>query len=127
MNNMKKLLLLVIPFLLLVGCSKEDATDSFMVSGKIKCSDIETIKSYDDYMIIDVRTPEEYAEGHLDNTINIEYQDIVEKLEEKKISKDTPIIVYCKSGGRSGQAFESLKQAGYTHIYDLGAISNCSK
>ena len=124
---MKKLLLLVIPFLLLVGCSSEDASTNFLATGKINCSDIETIKTYDDYMIIDVRTPEEYAEGHLDNAINIEYQDIVVKLEENHISKDTPIVVYCKSGGRSGQAFESLKQAGYTHLYDLGAMSNCNK
>ncbi|MBR4262783.1 MAG: rhodanese-like domain-containing protein [Bacilli bacterium] len=124
---MKKLLLISAILLLFTACNNKDATDNLLKMGKISCSDIDIIKTYDDYMIIDVRTPDEYAEGHLDNAINIEYQDIVEKLEENYISKDTPIIVYCISGGRSGKAFESLKQAGYTHIYDLGAMSNCSK
>ncbi len=123
---MKKLLILSAFLLLLVGCSSEDQ-EAYLASGKISCSDIETVKSYKDYMIIDVRTPEEYSEGHLDDAINIEYQDVVEKLNEKNISKDTPIIVYCKSGGRSGQAYESLKQVGFTHIYDLGAMINCTK
>lgn len=124
---MKKLLLISAILFLITACNNKDATDNLLKMGKISCSDIDIIKTYDDYMIIDVRTPDEYNESHLDKAINIEYQNIVSVLEEKHISKDTPIIVYCRSGGRSGQAFESLKQAGFTHIYDLGAMSNCSK
>ena len=122
---MKKLVVLSIFVLLLTACNTENATDSIIKSGKISCTDKKIKKKQDDYMIIDVRTNDEYDEGHLDKAINIEYQDIVKKLKEKNISKETPIIVYCKSGGRSGQAYESLKEEGYTHIYDLGAISNC--
>ena len=43
------------------------------------------------------------------------------------VSLDTPIIVYCKSGTRSNNAYNSLKDAGYKHIYDLGSINNCNK
>jgi rhodanese-related sulfurtransferase len=123
---MKKLLIISIFMLLLVGCSTKEQ-GAYLTNGKINCTDIETIKTYNDYMIIDVRTPDEYNSGHLEKAINIEYQDIVSVLEEKNISKETPIVVYCKSGGRSGQAYESLKQAGFTHIYDLGAMSSCNK
>ena len=123
---MKRIVLLSILVLILTACNNEEVKDNLLASGKIDCNDIETIKSYADYLIIDVRTPEEYNEGHLDNAINIEYQDIVLKLEEKNISKSMPIIVYCKSGGRSKQAFESLEGNGFTHVYDLGAMSNCN-
>ena len=122
---MKKLLVLSIVVLLLTACSATDLYE--LKTGKIKCSDLETIKKMDGYMIIDVRTPEEYEEGHLEEAINIEYQNIVEELNEQNISKDTPIVVYCKSGGRSGQAFESLEKEGFTSLYDLGAMSNCTK
>ena len=105
---------------LIVGCGS-------IKSGKISCSDSSVVLGYDGAILIDVREASEYKSGHLDNAINIPYNDIVSGISKiDGISFDTPIVVYCKSGGRSNQAFSSLRSAGYTNVYDLGAMSNCS-
>ena len=117
---MFKKVLVIFSMLLLVGCGS-------IKSGKISCSDKDVVLGYENSILIDVRTNFEYKSGHLDGAINIPYEDIVKgvsKLED--VDFNTNIIVYCKSGGRSSQAFESLKAEGYTNVYDLGAMSNCS-
>lgn len=122
---MKKIMIIYVCCLLLCGCSN----NSIKQSGKIKCSDIKTILSYDNNpKLIDVRTKEEYDEYHLENAINIPYDNIKEKVKDlENISYNTPIIVYCKSGNRSNQAYSIFKSLGYENVYDLGAISNCEK
>lgn len=105
--------------LLLVGCGN-------IKSGKISCSQMNVVLDYDGAVLIDVRTSSEYESGHLDGAINISYDKIIVGVSKiDGVNYDTPIIVYCKSGGRSSQAFESLKNIGYTNVYDLGAMSNC--
>ena len=71
-------------------------------------------------MLVDVRTPEEYAEGHLPEAINIPFEQIVEVFAKQGIAKDTPVVVYCRSGRRSGIAKESLDNAGYQAVYNGG-------
>lgn len=71
-------------------------------------------------MLVDVRTPEEYAEGHLPEAINIPFEQIVEVFAKQGITKDTPVVVYCRSGRRSGIAKESLDNAGYQAVYNGG-------
>ena len=77
-------------------------------------------------IIIDVREKEEYDESHLEGAINIPYTKIIEEIDNYAVDKDAVIVVYCKSGKRSALAAKSLSEAGYTHIYDLGSINNCS-
>lgn len=114
----KRIVVLFVVFLL-AGCGS-------IKSGKISCSDKDVVLDYDNSILIDVRTDSEYKLGHLDGSINIPYQDIVKGVSKLDgVNSDTHIIVYCKSGGRSGQAFDSLKNAGYNNVYDLGAMSNC--
>lgn len=116
---MFKRILVIFSMLLLVGCGS-------IKSGKISCSDKDVVLDYDNSILIDVRTDSEYKLGHLDGAINIPYEDIVKgvsKLED--IDFNTNIIVYCKSGVRSSQAFDSLRNAGYNNVYDLGAMSSC--
>ncbi|MGC9402854.1 rhodanese-like domain-containing protein [Vibrio genomosp. F10] len=72
-------------------------------------------------MLIDVRTPEEYEQGHLDNAQLHPLQDIESWSES--IAKDTPIVLYCRSGRRSGAALEQLKQKGFTHVHNAGGYS----
>ena len=106
--------------LILVGCGS-------IKSGKISCSESSVVLDYENAVLIDVREASEYKSGHLSGAINIPYLDIVNGVSHiDGIDFDTPIVVYCKSGGRSSQAFSSLKNAGYTNVYDLGAMSNCS-
>lgn len=72
------------------------------------------------HQLIDVRTPQEFASGHIAGAINIPVEEIGQRLGE--VSKETPVVVYCRSGNRSAQAAQILASAGYTGIYDLGGV-----
>ena len=121
----KKILILVVIVLLLVGCGKKKEEEK-IESGKVTCSQMKVVKKQENARLIDVRTKEEYDEGHLRDAINIPYEEVVDGVSKlENVNYDTPIIVYCKSGNRSGQAYNSLKVAGYKNVYDLGAKSNC--
>jgi phage shock protein E len=73
--------------------------------------------------LLDVRTPAEFADGHLPGAVNIPVQDLQRRMGELT-SKEQPIVVYCRSGNRSAQASQLLKGKGYTAVHDLGAMSN---
>lgn len=120
---MKKLLILGIVLLSLCGCSTSEKVESKSVTCNEKN---EIIKENKNAMLIDVRTKEEYDEDHIEKAVNIPYEEVVNTLATYgTIDFNTPIIVYCKSGGRSSMAASSLVDAGYKNIYDLGAMSNC--
>jgi len=72
--------------------------------------------------LLDVRTPGEYADGHIDGAVNIPVGDLDARLEELP-ARDTTIVVYCKSGVRSSKAKKLLEGKGYTEVHDLGAMS----
>lgn len=74
-------------------------------------------------VLLDVRTPEEFAAGHVEGAVNIPVQELEHRL-EKLPKKDQPIVIYCRSGRRSASAQQLLERAGYTKTYDLGAMSN---
>jgi len=74
-------------------------------------------------ILLDVRTPQEYAEGHIPESRNIPLQNI-DKAEEIVDNKDTPLFVHCLSGGRSRQAASVLKQMGYTNVTNIGGIAD---
>ena len=77
-----------------------------------------------DYIILDVRTPEEFADKHIPNAINIPNEVIgTEEITELQ-DKDQLIFVYCRSGNRSKQASEKLVALGYTNIYEFGGIND---
>ena len=73
------------------------------------------------YVLVDVRTIEEYSAGHIPTAINIPYDVIALNFPAEK--KDDLIVVYCRSGRRSGIAKQTLLDLGYTNIYDFGAFS----
>lgn len=75
-------------------------------------------------LLLDVRTPGEFAGGHLEGALNIPVQDLEAKLSTLPAKKDQDVVVYCQSGRRSSAAAEMLKKAGYTRVSDLGAMSN---
>ncbi|WP_264558294.1 rhodanese-like domain-containing protein [Flavobacterium sp. N2270] len=75
--------------------------------------------------LVDVRTPEEFAEGHLPNAINVNVMDDNFDAEMAKLDKEKPVMVYCKSGGRSAKAASKLKVQGFKNISDLdGGITS---
>ncbi|WP_299788282.1 rhodanese-like domain-containing protein [uncultured Shewanella sp.] len=71
-------------------------------------------------LIVDVRTAEEFAAGHLPNAINIPFEIIVSAFKERKIAKDKSVVLYCRSGRRSGIAFDALVAQGYSNSYNGG-------
>lgn len=71
--------------------------------------------------LVDVRTPEEYAEGHIEGSINIPLQDLNDILDVIP-DKNTVIYVYCRSGNRSGQSLPVLSDLGYTNVTNIGGI-----
>ncbi|ABN62264.1 rhodanese-like domain-containing protein [Shewanella baltica] len=74
-------------------------------------------------MVLDVRTPEEFAEGHLANAVNISFEQVEEEFAKRGIAKDAPVVLYCRSGRRSSIATEALVAAGYTQTYNGGGYS----
>jgi len=73
---------------------------------------------------IDVRSPEEYQAAHVTEAVNIPYTEIGTRIEEVTDDKDARIYLYCKSGRRAGIARETLMEAGYTNVTNLGSLEN---
>lgn len=71
-------------------------------------------------MLLDVRSADEFASGHLDKALNIPHEQVVAEFARRGIAKDTPVVLYCKSGRRAGLAYDILTAAGYTRIYNAG-------
>ncbi len=69
---------------------------------------------------VDVRTPEEYAAGHVPGAVNVPYDQLAKRYAELG-PPATPLLLYCHSGRRSGIAVQILKAKGYTRLYDLQA------
>ena len=75
-----------------------------------------------DYVIIDARTEEEFAEGHIENAILIPEYEIKDRAEKELPDKEQLILVYCRSGRRSKIASEELVKLGYTNVKEFGGI-----
>jgi rhodanese-related sulfurtransferase len=71
-------------------------------------------------VLVDVRTPEEFADGHVSEAINIPVQELDARMGE--LSRERPVVVYCRSGRRSDAAASALRAAGYT-AHDLGPMN----
>ena len=78
-----------------------------------------------DYYLIDVRTPEEFKSGYLEDAINIEWQNIKDL--NKQITKDDKIYLYCRSGNRSGKATDILIALGYKNVINAGGLKEASE
>ena len=73
-------------------------------------------------VLLDVRTPQEYSEGHIPGSKNVPLQ-ALDKVRSVVENKDTELFVYCYSGARSRQAAAALGQMGYTNVQDIGGIA----
>lgn len=73
-------------------------------------------------VLLDVRSPQEYREGHIPGSQNVPLPQL-DKIEEVTENKDTVLYVYCRSGARSRQAVSLLKHMGYTNVHNIGGIA----
>ena len=139
---MKKVVILLLAVLLLAGCSNQNTepqqttqpaqTEATTMATELtreaylnitqeeakKLMDTET-----DYIILDVRTQEEFDEKHIPGAILIPHTEIEAEAAEKLPNKDQLILVYCRSGNRSKTASEALEKLGYTCIREFGGIN----
>ncbi|WP_109428059.1 rhodanese-like domain-containing protein [Aggregatibacter kilianii] len=76
---------------------------------------------------IDVRSAEEFNDGHLQDSINIPHDQIVERIKAVSPDKDAPINLYCRSGRRAEVALTELKKAGYTNVTNHGGYEDLLK
>ena len=120
---MKKLVFLLLAVMLLTACGQDKGNDQGAVYMNITAEEAKQIMdSEEGYIILDVRTQEEYDEGHIPGAIVIPHEEIAEKAEEVLTDKDQLILVYCRSGRRSKIAAEALLELGYTNIKEFGGI-----
>ena len=120
---MKKLMMLLVAVVLLTACGaiKENSREEVYMN--ITAAEAKQIMdSQEGYVIRDVRTQEEYDEGHIPGAILIPDFEIKAKAEGVLTDKDQLILVYCRSGRRSKLASEILVELGYTNIKEFGGI-----
>ena len=104
------------------GCAQEEK-DMENTYQQISAQEAKTIMDTEkDYIIIDARTEEEFAAGHIANAVLIPEYEIAERAEAELPDKDALILVYCRSGRRSKIASEELVKLGYTNVKEFGGI-----
>ena len=109
--------------LLLLGCSQKKPQEASY--RQISMNEAaEMMEEASGYMILDVRTPEEFAAGHIPDAINIPNEEIGTAQIPELPDQDQLILVYCRSGNRSKQASEKLAALGYTNIVEFGGINS---
>ncbi len=84
----------------------------------------ELMDAAEDRIILDVRTQDEYDEGHIPGAILIPHDTVANAAEDSLPNKDQLILVYCRSGNRSKQASQVLANLGYTNVVEFGGINN---
>ena len=118
---MKRFLSLALAALLLTGCAAPAASGSYRQVSPQEAMDL--METEKDYIILDVRTPEEFAGAHIPGAINIPNETISTQPPAQLPDQNALILVYCRSGNRSKQAAGKLAKMGYTAIVEFGGIN----
>jgi len=100
----------------LSGCS----SDSSAVT-TVDATELVEVAQDPDVVVLDVRTPQEYAEGHVPGALNIDISSPTFTQEIEALPKDSAYVVYCRSGNRSAQAADQMADAGFGEVYDVDA------
>ena len=120
---MRKLIPFLLSLLLLAGCAAPVESEASYQQVSMDEA-IAIMESESDYMILDVRTTEEFADKHIPDAINIPNETIGTEDIPELPDKDQLILVYCRSGNRSKQASDKLVGLGYTNIVEFGGIND---
>lgn len=122
-------LVLVVLAALMVGCSQGEQTAEEQTAAKagaeytqISREKAQEMMKSEDVVVVDVRTQEEYAEGHIPGAICVPNESIVDAQPEELPDLGQTILVYCRSGRRSKAASQKLADIGYTNVYEFGGI-----
>lgn len=119
---MKKVIPFLMALLLLAGCGAQSEESTYR---QINAEEAATMMEEESsYIILDVRTAQEYSEKHIPGAINIPNETINTEDIPEMPDKEQLILVYCRSGNRSNQAAEKLVKLGYTNIVEFGGIND---
>ena len=118
MYRILSMVLLMLIGVMIAGCSSATQASTVEISPPAYVEQFEDTAA--PHVLVDVRTPEEYAAGFIAGSVNIPLQELDARLSE--IPRDVPVVVYCRSGNRSAQAADILTRNGYSEVYDLGGI-----
>ena len=123
---MKRILCLFLIFALCLsmfaGCASSSVNTTITYE-QISAADAKSIMdNSESYILLDVRTQEEYDEAHIDGAVLLPDYEIAEKAESVLTDKDALILVYCRSGRRSKNAASELAALGYTNVKEFGGI-----
>ena len=119
---MKKIIPFLMALLLLAGCGAQSEESTYR---QVNAEEADSMMEEETgYIILDVRTAQEYSEKHIPGAINIANESIGTEDISELPDKDQLILVYCRSGNRSKQASEKLVKLGYTNIVEFGGIND---
>ena len=107
-----------------LAMSKESKNGKKAEYKKITSDEAKKMMETQKVIVVDVRTLEEYNEGHIPNAISVPLETIENEAEAKLKNKDALILVYCRSGRRSREAALKLIEKGYTNVIDFGGIKD---
>ena len=119
--------LLVLSVVLIASCTAKTETPNQQTPAQI-IEDISPQEAFTliqkkgdnpDFVVIDVRTPEEFAEEHIENAINIDFYSETFRDELNKLDKDKTYFIYCRSANRSGQALEIMEELDFREVYNM--------
>ncbi len=140
---MKKMLVILGLVMLFVSCSsgekaeknqgselknselktEEKKADADIIFEQVSGEKAKELVENEEAILVDVRTKEEYDNAHIDGALLVPLGELKSLIVEKVPDKDSGIILYCRSGNRSGNAANILKKMGYTKIYDMGPMT----
>lgn len=110
---------LIVSVPLLGACGGSSSSGTTEPAGQIELSPAARL--------IDVRTPTEFSEGHVQGAVNIDVSAADFEAQIATLDKETPYNVYCRSGNRSAAAVEIMRNAGFTNVVDLGSVEDAAK
>ena len=119
---MKKLIPILLSALMFTGCAATNNSQTNTYCQITMDEAVDMMAQESDYIILDVRRPDEFAAGHIPNAINVPNETIGTAEIPELPDKNQLIMVYCRSGRRSKEASEKLVKLGYTNIAEFGGI-----
>ena len=124
MTVLRALLVVVLAALAVAGCSSLPSAEEAGGEGVYTVSVEQALARYeevDDLVVLDVRTPEEYDRGHVPGAVLVDFyaDDFRDRIEE--LDRDTPYLVYCAQGGRSGSTGGIMTDLGFADVADMSA------
>lgn len=114
-------LFVFITALFLTNCSSstgQTATD--ITDGKVSIETFKaTLATIENPQLIDVRTPQEFVGGTLDNSVNMDFRSQNLENQLNTLDKTKPVFIFCQAGGRSGKCYQKMKKMGFSEVYDM--------